>query len=612
MACAITLARYVTPPMRAPILALKEVRLADGPVMLFDGVDLAIEPRVRACLVGRNGAGKSTLLRILAGQIEADAGERTVTAGTRVSFVPQEPEIGGATVLDHAMSGGAPAHRAAAALQDFGVDPAKPAQGLSGGETRRVALAKAFAEDPDVILLDEPTNHLDILAIETLEAEIAASRAAALIVSHDRAFLERVTKRCFWLEYREVRRLDSGFAAFDDWVEKIEAQEVEEARRLDRAIEREQHWLARGVTARRARNEGRRRRLDSMRLAKADRLKEARASLNMGLASSGVSGQRVAEAKGISKAFGERTLLKGFSTRILRGDRVAIVGPNGVGKTTLIKILLGELAPDAGSVKLGTNLTVSYIDQARAVLSPELTLKDVLTPEGGDQVMVRGRPKHVNAYAKDFLFRDSQLRQPVRSLSGGERNRLLLARALASPANVMVLDEPTNDLDMDTLDLLEDLLADYEGTLILVSHDRDFIDRLATSTIGLDGTGRAVETPGGWQDFLEQNPGFFAAPKVTAFAKAPPPSKPAPPKAASKLSYKDQRRLAELEALVHELPGKIASLETALHDPDLYSRDPTGFDRFSRALEAARSQLSAAEEEWLALEERREALESGR
>jgi ABC transport system ATP-binding/permease protein len=597
--------------MRAPILALKEVRLADGPVMLFDGVDLAIEPRVRACLVGRNGAGKSTLLRILAGQIEADAGERTITAGTKVAYVPQEPEIAGATVLDHATSGGAPAFRAEAALQDFGIDPAKPAQGLSGGETRRVSLAKAFAEDPDVILLDEPTNHLDILAIETLEAEIAASRAAALIVSHDRAFLERVTKRCFWLEYREVRRLDEGFAAFDDWVEKIEAQEVEEARRLDRAIEREQHWLARGVTARRARNEGRRRRLNSMRLAKADRLKEARAGLNMGLASSGVSGQRVADAKGLSKAFGDRVLLKGFSTRILRGDRVAIVGPNGAGKTTLVRILLGELPPDAGEVKLGTNLTVNYIDQKRAALAPDLTLKDVLTPQGGDQVMVRGRPKHVNAYAKDFLFRDSQLRQPVRSLSGGERNRLLLARALANPANIMVLDEPTNDLDMDTLDLLEELLADYEGTLILVSHDRDFINRLATSTIGLDGTGRAVETPGGWQDFLDQNPGFFAAPKVTAFAR-PAPAKVAPPKVATKLSYKDQRRLAELDGMVHEMPGKIAALEAALADPDLYSRDPSGFDRFSRALEAARAQLASAEEEWLELEARREALESGR
>jgi len=600
--------------MRAPILALKGIRLADGPLMLFDGVDLALEARTRACLVGRNGAGKSTLLRILAGEIAGDDGERTVTPGTRISFVPQEPAIVGATVLDYAVSGGAETHRAEAALHDFGLDPEKSTEGLSGGETRRAALSKAFAEDPDVILLDEPTNHLDILAIETLEAEIAASRAAALIVSHDRAFLERVTSRCFWLEHRLVRRLDAGFAGFEDWVEKIEAQQAEEARRQDKLLEREQHWMERGVTARRARNEGRRRRLLALRAAKTDRLRETRGSMTIGLESSGVSGKRVAEAKGLSKAFGERVILRPFSTRILRGDRVAIVGPNGAGKTTLVKLLLGEMAPDEGSVKLGTNLTVTYIDQARAALSPEMTLKDVLTPLGGDQVLVRGQPKHVNAYAKDFLFKDSQLRQPVRSLSGGERNRLLLARALANPANVMVLDEPTNDLDMDTLDLLEDLLADYDGTLILVSHDRDFVDRLATSTIGLDGTGRAVETPGGWQDFVSQNPGFFGAPQTLEIAKAAPKpaAKPAAPKAATKLTFKDQRRLAELDGLIHDLPGKIATLERALHDPDLYARDPAAFDRFSRALEAARVQLAAAEEEWLELEERREALESGR
>jgi ATP-binding cassette subfamily F protein uup len=597
--------------MRAPILALKDVRLADGPLMLFDGVDLAIDARVRACLVGRNGAGKSTLLRILAGQTLPDGGERNITTGTTIAFVPQEPEIVGATLLDHATAGGAEAHRAEAALTDFGLDPAKPATGLSGGEIRRTALARAFAEDPDVILLDEPTNHLDILAIETLEAELAASKAAALIVSHDRAFLERVTGRCFWLEYRQVKRLDQGFAAFDDWAEKITAAEAEEARRLDRYIQREQHWMARGVTARRARNEGRRRRLDSLRQDKADRLKDSRSELNMGIASSGVSGKRVVEAKGVSKAFGSKTLLKNFSTRILRGDRVAVVGPNGAGKTTLVKVLLGEIPADAGEVKLGTNLEINYIDQARATLKPDTTLREVLLPLGGDQVLVRGEPRHVNSYAKDFLFTEAQLRQPVKSLSGGERNRLLLARALAHPANVMVLDEPTNDLDMDTLDLLEDLLADYEGTLILVSHDRDFIDRLATSTIGLDGTGRAVETPGGWQDFLSQNPGFFAAPTVTAPTRAAPP-KPPPPKAASKLTYKDQRRLAELEALVQDLPGKITALETALHDPDLYTRDRAGFDRLSGALESARAQLAAAEEEWLALEERREALETGR
>ncbi|HEY9235390.1 MAG TPA: ABC-F family ATP-binding cassette domain-containing protein, partial [Phenylobacterium sp.] len=509
--------------MKPPVLALKDVRLADGPKMLFDGVDLAVEPRSRACLVGRNGAGKSTLLKILAGAIQADDGERTIQPATRIAYVPQEPDIAGETLLDYVVAGGAEPHRGEAALELFGVDPAKPARGLSGGEIRRVALARAFAEEPDVILLDEPTNHLDILAIETLEAELASSRAALVIVSHDRAFLERVTNRCFWLEHRKVRRLDKGFAAFDEWVERILAAEAEEARRLDKQLEKEEYWLRRGVTARRARNEGRRRALMELRKVKVERMREVRGDLSMGLASSGLSGQRVAEVKNIAKSFGERTLVKDFSTRIMRGDRVAIVGPNGAGKTTLVKLLLGELAPDAGAVNLGVNLEIAYIDQGRADLKPEMSLRDVLTPLGGDQVMVRGQPKHVAAYAKEFLFTDSQIRQPVRSLSGGERNRLLLARALATPANLLVLDEPTNDLDMDTLDLLEDLLADYEGTLILVSHDRDFVDRLATSTIALDGHGRVVETPGGWQDFLSQNPGFFKSVADGAAAPAPTP-----------------------------------------------------------------------------------------
>jgi ATP-binding cassette subfamily F protein uup len=597
--------------MKPPVLALKDVRLADGPKMLFDGVDLAVEPRSRACLVGRNGAGKSTLLKILAGQIAADEGERTVQPSIRIAYVPQEPEIVGETLLDHVIAGGAEPHRGEAALELFGVDPAKPARGLSGGEIRRAALARAFAEEPDVILLDEPTNHLDILAIETLEAELANTRAALVIVSHDRAFLERVTNRCFWLEHRQVRRLDKGFSAFDEWVERILAAEAEEGRRLDKQLEKEEYWLRRGVTGRRARNEGRRRALMALRQTKVERMREVRGELSMGLASSGLSGQRVAEVKGVSKAFGDRVLVKDFSTRILRGDRVAIVGPNGAGKTTLVKLLLGELAPDSGSVNLGVNLEMAYIDQGRADLKPDMTLRDVLTPGGGDQVMVRGQPKHVAAYAKEFLFTDNQLRQPVRSLSGGERNRLLLARALATPANLLVLDEPTNDLDMDTLDLLEELLADYEGTLILVSHDRDFVDRLASSTIALNGHGKVVETPGGWQDFLSQNPGFFKSVAAGA-AEAPPPKPTAPkveaPKQASKLSYKDQRRLQELDGLIHALPGKIAKLEQDLADPNLYSRDPAGFSRLSGALEAARAELEAAELEWLELEERREAL----
>ncbi|MDB5479285.1 MAG: transporter, ATP-binding protein [Caulobacteraceae bacterium] len=595
----------------APVLALRDVRLADGPRWLFDGVDLGLEGRGRACLVGRNGAGKSTLLRILAGLTAPDEGERTLPPGTRITLVAQEPFVEGATLLEFAAAGGAARHEAEAALEAFGLDPARAPVGLSGGEARRAALARAFAEQPDVLLLDEPTNHLDIVAIEQLEALIGRNRASVLIVSHDRAFLERVTSRCFWLESRRVRRLDAGFADFEPWAEKLMAAEAEASRRLDKAIEREADWLAYGVTARRARNEGRRRRLVAMRQEKAESLRLARGDLTLASAAVQPSGKRVLEAKGITKAYGGRTLIQAFSTRVLRGDRVAIVGPNGAGKTTLVKILLGETAPDAGSVKLGVGLEIVYVDQARADLVEDMTLWSALAPLGGDQVMVQGQPRHVAAYAKDFLFRDDQLRQPVTSLSGGERNRLLLARALARPSNVLVLDEPTNDLDMDTLDLLEDMLADYAGTLILVSHDRDFIDRLATSTIALDGRGHAVETPGGWKDFLSQNPGFLEPPEPPAVrrARAAPPPRPAAP--AVKLSFKDQRRLAELEARLAALPAEIAALEHHLHDPGLYGRDPAAFARTSTALEAARDELAAAEEAWLELETLKESLARG-
>ena len=590
--------------MKPPVLALRQVRLSDGPRMLFDGVDLALEPRCRACLVGRNGAGKTTLLRILAGEIEAEEGERTLAPGLRIAWVPQEPEILGPTVRDHVIASGAEPHEADAALQTFGLAPSRPSEGLSGGEVRRAALAAAFARDADVLLLDEPTNHLDIPAIALLEAEIAASRAAVLLVSHDRAFLERVSDRCFWLEGRRVRRLDRGFAEFETWSDGILAAEAEEARRLQKRIEREEHWMERGVTARRARNEGRRRALLSLRAARADMLRDTRGDMTLEAAASEGSGRRVIDAHRISKAWGERTVIRNFSTRIQRGDRVAIVGPNGAGKTTLVKMLTGELEPDTGSVKLGTGLEIAYLDQARADLKPELTLREVLAPLGGDQILVRGKPWNVAAYAKAFLFTDAQLRQPVRSLSGGERNRLLLARVLAAPSNLLVLDEPTNDLDMDTLDLLEDALSDYAGTLLLVSHDRDFIDRLASSTIALNGRGDSVETPGGWADFESQNPGFLspevrAAPRPARAAERPPPPPPRP----AKLSYRDQRRLEAAEALMAGLPAEIAALELRLSDSGLYRRDPDGFGRLTAELAAARDRLDAAETEWLELEE---------
>ncbi len=597
-----------------PILALKGVTLHDGPALLLDSVDLALEPRARACLVGANGAGKSTLLRILTGEVEPDEGERSASPAARVVLVAQEPAVTGASLLDYATAGGAPDYRAEAELEAFGLDPARSTTGLSGGEVRRAALAKAFAEEPEVLLLDEPTNHLDILAIDALEKRLKASRSAVLVVSHDRAFLERLTGVCFWLAGRKVRRLDEGFAAFDDWTVRILDAEAETGRRLDKAVERESRWLARGVTARRARNEGRLRRLNEMRAQKAVRLKATPGAMALEIEAGGASGKRVIEAKGLYKSWGERVLLADFSTRILRGDRLAIIGPNGAGKTTLVKLLLGETAPDAGTVKLGANLEIAYLDQTRAALAPGQTLWETLAPLGGDQVMVRGAPRHVAAYAKDFMFDERQLRQPVESLSGGERNRLLLARALAQPANLLVLDEPTNDLDMDTLDLLEEILADYEGTLILVSHDRDFIERLATSTIALDGKGGVVETPGGWTDFLSQNPGFFAelTPRSrrgpAAPAKAPPTASPEPPrKPAGKLTYKDARRLQELESLMPKLQAEIAAHEARLADAGFYGRDPTGFDRVMKTMETARKTLAAAEAEWLDLEAKREA-----
>ena len=610
---------------RPPLVALKNVRLQDGQRPLFDGVDIAVEPRTRAALVGRNGAGKSTLMKMVMGLIEPDAGDRSMQAGTRFAYVAQEPDITGETLLDYAASGGAERWTAEAWLATFGLDPEKAAVNLSGGENRRAALAKAFAEEPDLLLLDEPTNHLDILAIELLEEELLQARFSVLVVSHDRAFLNRVTQSCHWLEGRRVRTLNKGFAAFDEWAGKVLGEEAESLRRLNKAIERETYTFYRSITAQRTRNEGRARALNAMREDRAERVKDIPRELNLGVDSGGLSGKLVAELKGVTKGFGDRTVIKPFSTRVIRGDRLAIVGPNGAGKTTLVKILLGQLKPDEGSVRLGANLEPVYLDQSREGLRSDMTLWDALTPGGGDSVLVRGVSKHVAAYAKDFLFQEGQLRQPISTLSGGERNRLLLARALAKPANMLVLDEPTNDLDMDTLDKLEELLETYDGTLILVSHDRDFVDRLATSTIAMNGRGDIVETPGGWTDFIRQNPGFLqpganprpqdkdaaqraaAADEARRVEKAEP-SDRAATKKPGKLTFKDAHRLKELEGLLASLPDDIARHDATLSDPDLYTRDRKAFDKATANADRARSLLAAAEEEWLELEAKREAL----
>ena len=592
---------------RPPLVALKDIHLQDGQKPLFSGVDLAVEPRSRAAIVGRNGAGKSTLMKVVIGLIEADSGDRAVQAGTRFAYVPQEPDIKGDTLLDYATSGGAESWTAESWLETFGLKADKSTQGLSGGETRRAALAKAFAEDPEVLLLDEPTNHLDILAIELLENELIQARFAVLVVSHDRAFLNKVTNTVHWLDNRKVRTLNKGFDAFDDWATKVHEEEALALEKLTKTIERETETFYRSITARRTRNEGRARNLAALRAERAEKMKDVPRELHLGVDSGVTSGKLVADLKGVSKAFGERTIFKGLTTRIIRGDRLAIVGPNGAGKTTLVKTLLGELTPDEGTVKLGANLEPIYLDQSRDGLKSDMTLWDALTPGGGDSILVRGISKHVAAYAKDFLFTEAQLRQPISTLSGGERNRLLLARALAKPANLLVLDEPTNDLDMDTLDKLEELLESYDGTLILVSHDRDFVDRLATSTIAMNGRGAIVETPGGWHDFLRQNPGFLTPPPTHKPAETKP-AAPAAPKKQVKLSYKDARRLEEIEKLLETLPAEIEKQDALMADPNLFTRDPIAFDKAMRAADKARADLESIELEWMELEEKKAAL----
>jgi len=591
-----------------PTLALRDVALADGSGWLFENVDLALAPRARACLVGRNATGKSTLLRMLADAVAPDFGDRTASAGLRIALAAQEPIVAGPTLVEFAMACGTARHAAEEALAAFGLNPARGAGALSGGETRRAALATAFAADPDVLLLDEPTNHLDVLAIQALEERLARSRAAVLIVSHDRAFLTRVTTSCFWLENRRVRRLNGGFARFEAWAEEIATAEAQQSRRLDVAIDRGERWLSRGVTARRARNEGRRRRLLGLRAEKAQQLRLARGEVRVGVVGAALSGRLVIEAEGVAKTVGGRTLLAGLSVRIMRGERVAIVGANGSGKTTLVKVLIGEVAPDCGVVRLGSNLSIAYVDQRRADLAAGLTVLRALAPAGGDQVMVQGAPRHVSAYAKQFLFRDEQLRQNVESLSGGERNRLLLARVLARPSNLLVLDEPTNDLDMESLDVLEDVLAGYAGTLMLVSHDRDFIDRVATSTIALDGRGRFVETPGGWSDFVAQNPLFLSSEAEVPRRRSILEKQARHNVPSLKLTYKDERRLAELETNILALSAAIMASEAILADPDLYRTDPISFGRRTVALAKAKTELAAAESEWLVLEGRRELL----
>src|SRR6056297_1222823 len=600
---------------RAPLLQLTDISLTFGGDPVFADLSLVVQEGDRLALVGRNGSGKSTLMKVMAGLVEPDRGGVVTPDGVRVGYMEQDPDFSGfATLGDYAISSLGPEESwrieaAAAGLKlSLEVDPAK----ASGGERRRAALVRLLAEAPELMLLDEPTNHLDIDAVLWLEAELARTRAGFVVISHDRAFLTALARGTLWIDRGAVRRQDKGFADFEAWRDKVWAEEDMARHKLDRKIKSEARWAVEGISARRKRNMGRVRALGELRAARAAETRR-QGTAAMEFAEAPRSGKRVIEARGISKSLGERTLFSGLDLKIARGDRVAFVGPNGAGKTTLLKTLTGEIAPDEGEVQLGTNLELAVFDQARAALDPDATLWDALTGDRemrvsgrADQVMVRGVPRHVVGYLKDFLFDEAQARAPVRSLSGGERARLLLAKLMAREANLLVLDEPTNDLDIETLDLLQELLDDYSGTVLLVSHNRDFIDRVATQTVALEGDGKVAVYAGGWQqvqaDWAMPDDGPKPKPAAKAGAAA---EKSRAGRAA--LTFTEKHRLETLPREIDRLEAEIGKLETLLADPGLYAREPKKFDTATKALVERQEKLAASEEEWLTLAGKAEA-----
>lgn len=605
------------------VLQLKDICLIRGANPIFSGVDMSLNSRERTALVGSNGAGKSTLLQVISGTLEFDKGERVLASGAHIAVQDQEPNFKGFKnlvdwvmqdiAIDHGdehRDEGARRAKALASLESFGLSENKDIEKLSGGEARRAALARVFAAEPELMLLDEPTNHLDISAIEELEERLKNYKGAILLISHDRKFLENVSTSCIWLRNGKTKKLNKNFTHFDEWAQIMEEQDQKQLEKLDLRLKEENHWLSRGVTARRTRNMGRLRRLYEMREQRVQVLASLKgAAANIGAASGDVSSKLVVEVKNVQKAFDNRGIItKDFDLRILRGDRIGIVGPNGVGKSTLIKMIVGEIAPDSGNIRRAKNLELVYLDQSRSSLDPKATLWETFAPHGGDMIWVQDYQRHVAAYAKDFLFSSAQLRQPVGSFSGGERNRVLLALALARKSNFLVLDEPTNDLDMDTLDVLEEVLANYDGTIILVSHDRAFLDNVVTSTLAPLGDGRWLETSGGWSDLEGQGLKLISKINKAPQVKKAPPPPPPPPKVQTRLSYKDNFRLEELGKLMPQFEERIKTLETQLHDPQLFQKDRAKFDKLSQELEVSRQKLEDMEYEWLELEEKKAAL----
>ena len=598
---------------RIPLLQMSGISLTFGGDPVFADLDLVVQPGDRVALVGRNGSGKSTLMKVMAGLVEADQGSIVIPPGKSVGYMEQDPKMEGfATLGDFAASGLEPGelYKVERAGEGLKFDPARPVETASGGERRRAALAKLMAEAPDLMLLDEPTNHLDIEAITWLEDELKSTRAAFVLISHDRAFLRALTRATLWVDRGQVRRQDKGFEDFEAWRDKIWDEEDQQRHKLNRLIKSESRWAVEGISARRKRNMGRVRALQDLKAERASQIKR-QGTAELALESGPKSGRKVIEAEGLSKAFGDKPIVRDFSIKVQRGDRVAFVGPNGAGKTTLLKMLLGMEQPDTGSVQLGTNLEIALFDQTRDQLDGDASLWENLTSDPllgisgkADQVMVRGQPKHVVGYLKEFLFDEAQARAPVRSLSGGEKARLLLARLMARSSNLLVLDEPTNDLDVETLDLLQELLDNYDGTVLLVSHDRDFLDRVATTTIAMEGGGRATAYAGGWSDYLSQRgPVAGAAEKAEKVKTAKPkPKQEQAPKEG--LSFKEKHRLEALPSEIERLEAEIAKLQELMADPELFTREPVKFKKATEALVERQEKLSAAEEEWLELEDK--------
>ena len=578
---------------------------------LLEGADFAVATGARLCVVGRNGSGKSTLLKIAAGEIEPDAGVRFLQPGASLRYLPQEPDFSGfATALAYVEAGLGPLddpHVARTLLNDLGLEGDENPARLSGGEARRAALARVLAPEPDILLLDEPTNHLDLPTILWLEERLAALRSALVLISHDRRFLQDLTRETLWIDRGRTRHLARGFKEFEAWRDRELEEEEKQQHKLERKIVAEEHWLRHGVSGRRKRNMKQLGGLHHLRAERRDRVMPT-GDVKLEASEAQLSGKLVIEAIKIGKSYGERVIVENFTTRILRGDRIGIIGANGAGKTTLVNLLTGALAPDSGKVRLGANLEMATLEQSRASLDPGTTLQDALTGGGSDTIEINGERRHVIGYMKDFLFKPEQARTPIGRLSGGERGRLMLARALAKPSNLLALDEPTNDLDLETLDLLEEMLADYPGTLIVVSHDRDFLDRVATSVLMSDADGRWIEYAGGYSDMVAQRGkgvetrGAFASARETK-------EKPAPREKAAirqKLSFKEQHALATLPGKIDALREQCAKLQRLLDDPELYARDPAKFAKASEAFAALRADIAEAEDEWLALEIKRE------